>query len=144
MSTLASGADIVGSLGGILAGLSELLLAIGAGIGFVIRGRRNARRERLRTETAAGLAAQEAKKQLETKLDKQHTEQIDAYKQQITDLHARQEGQIDDLQKSYDLQIEQFKQQVRDLTRDRETLLNRLLNSTENPKKEPKEPKSND
>lgn len=83
---LASASDFFGNLGGILAGISELLLALGAGIGFVVRSRRSARRERLRTETAASLAAQEARKVLEERLEKQHHDQIEDYKKQIADL----------------------------------------------------------
>lgn len=130
MSVIVSASDFIGSLGGILAGLSELLLAVGAGLGFVIKSRRNARRERLRTETAASLAAREAQRQLETRLADQHTAQLEQYRQQIMDINKRYEDQIDDLQKAHDLQVEQFKQQVRDLTHDREALLSRLLNGS--------------
>lgn len=138
MIHLASTGDTFASVGGILTGLAEILALTGAGIGFLVRSRRNTRRERLRTETAAGLAAQEAKKQLEAKLDRQHQEQIELYRQQIESLVARQEAEKDDLARSYESTIEQYKQQVADLRRDRESLLRRLLG------KPGKEPESDD
>lgn len=119
MLPLASG-DLFVSLGGILTGIAEILTLVGTGIGFLIRSRRNARRERLRTETAAGLAAQEAKKQLEERLELQHTAAIDQYKEQLEDLQA-----------SYERQLDQYRQQVADLTHDRDALLSRLLDGKE-------------
>jgi uncharacterized protein HemX len=82
----------VSNIGGILTGISELLGILGAGIGFLIRARRNAKRARLRTEAAASLAAQEAKKILEEKLDRQYTSLIEQYKLQIEQLEAQIRG----------------------------------------------------
>ena|ERR1700744_4987356 len=76
------GSSFFSNIGGILSGIAELLVAIGAGIGFLIRSRRNARRERLRTEAAATLAAQETRRNLEARLEKQHADQIQMYKDQ--------------------------------------------------------------
>jgi hypothetical protein len=110
------GTDVFANLGGIFAGLSELLLAIGGGIGFVIRSRRQARRERVRTEAAASLAAQEARKALESKLEQQHGDQVKMLENQLTELRVMQQSQV-----------EQYKNQIIDLQHDREQLLARIL-----------------
>lgn len=115
MIVLASSA-LFANLGSILQGISALLLAVGAGVGFVVRSRRTAQRERLRTEAAATLAAQEAKKALETRLEIQHAAQI-----------ATLESQITELRTLHSVQIEQFKDQIEDLQHDREQLLARIL-----------------
>lgn len=80
------GSSFSSNIGGILSGISELLLALGAGLGFLIRVRRNAQRERLRSEAAASLAARETQKALEAKLDAQYTSQVEQLKTQISDL----------------------------------------------------------
>jgi uncharacterized protein HemX len=110
------GTNLFANLGGILAGLSELLLAIGGGVGFVIRSRRQARRERMRTEAAASLAAQEARKALEAKLEQQHGDQIKQLENQLFETKAMQM-----------IQVEQYKNQITDLQHDREKLLARIL-----------------
>lgn len=124
MSALASG-DLFASVGGILTGIAELLGLIGAGIGYIVRSRRNAHRERLRTETAAGLAAQEAKKQLEARLERQHADLIQQYK-----------DQMEDLEKIHTRERENFQRQIKDLNRDREILLSRLLDINKEPKQD--------
>jgi uncharacterized protein HemX len=113
--------------GTLLAGMAELLTALGAGIAFVIRGRRQARQVRIRTEALAATAAREAQNALEKRLEKQHVDQIQQYKDQIADLQRRQAEQVDDLQRSYELQIAAYKVQIKDLNDDRKTLLDRLL-----------------
>jgi hypothetical protein len=108
--------DIFSNLGSVFEGLSSLLLALGAGVGFLIRGRRTATRARLRTEAAAAVAAREAKKALEERLERQHSEQIKLLESQLTDLRTMHQVQVDS-----------YKIQIADLQRDREQLLSRIL-----------------
>jgi hypothetical protein len=115
------------NIGAILSGLAELLVALGAGIGFIIRTRRGARRERLRAETAASLAAQETKKTLEEKLDKQYTAQLDQYKismkQQIDQANAAALA----IEQSHTIQVAQLQAQIKDLQAVNSHLLERIL-----------------
>jgi hypothetical protein len=87
----------VTSIGPLLTGISELLLAVGAGVGFLIRTRKNARRERLRTEAAASLAATEAKRALEEKLEAQYKVQIEALEAQVRTLQERNDHLLERL-----------------------------------------------
>lgn len=121
MSGSGGGASFLSGIGGILTGISELLLALGAGIGFLIRGRRNHQRERLRTEAAAALAAREAKKALEEKLEAQHSAQIDQYKSERKELQAMQK-----------IQIAQLESQLAVQQSINSNLLNRLLEADKN------------
>src|SRR3954463_15687371 len=89
------GSDLLSNLGAILGGITGLLAALGAGAGFLIRMRAQTRRERLRTEAAAALAAQEARRSLETRLEAQHGEQIKTLENQIQELRIMHAAQIE-------------------------------------------------
>lgn len=73
-------------LSGLLQGLSELFLAIGAGVGFLINSRRNAKRQRVRAEEAAALAAKQTKETLESRLEIERESKENQYEQQIENL----------------------------------------------------------
>lgn len=76
----------LGGIGGLLSGVGEVLVAIGGIATVVIRGRNNAKKERIRAEEAAALAAQQTKKTMEDRIEKQHDEQIIQLNNQIKDL----------------------------------------------------------
>jgi hypothetical protein len=119
MMIYASTGDLVTNLGGILTGVASLLAIVGSGIGFVIRSRRTARNERLRTEAAASLAAQEARRSLEEKLEKQHKAQIDTLVSQAQDLLVM-----------HNTQRAQYEAQIKDLRDLNSHLLDRVLNES--------------
>jgi hypothetical protein len=91
---LADGPSIFANLGNLIQGTTELLALFGAGIGFVIRSRRNSRREKIRTEAAARLAAQETKTTLEARLEAQHAAQVKQFQDQIDSQREQYEDQL--------------------------------------------------
>jgi hypothetical protein len=92
---LADGPSIFANLGNLIQGTTELLALFGAGIGFVIRSRRNSRREKIRTEAAARLAAQETTKTtLEARLEAQHAAQVKQFQDQIDSQREQYEDQL--------------------------------------------------
>lgn len=122
-----SGSTFVSNIGGILSGFAELIVALGAGIGFLIRTRRNARREKLRAEAAASLAAQETKRTLEDKLERQYTSQLEQYKSQMLSQVEQARVQALAIEASHAIQLEQLKAQVKDLQAVNSHLLDRIL-----------------
>jgi uncharacterized protein HemX len=109
--------DFISNSNGFFIGLAELLTVLGGGIAFVFKSRKTSIANRVRTEAAAALAAREAQKSLEDRLEKQHGAQLQQYKEQI-----------ESLIKNYEQQLEILKHQIKDLTDDRTKLLDRLLN----------------
>jgi hypothetical protein len=69
------------SVGSFLGGIAELLLAVGAGIGWFVRRAMNRKREAERIQAATRTAAAATQRALEDKLE-------DVYKDRISDLEA--------------------------------------------------------
>ena|ERR1022692_986184 len=89
--------SILSGTGSFVSGISELILAVGAGIGFFVRNRKQKAREHQRIEEAAAEAAKQTRDQLEAKVEerwKSQTEQL--------------QSQLDDLQKRYDRLLARF------------------------------------
>lgn len=114
---LAAGSSgFAANIGSILSGVSELLLALGGGMAFLLKNRRDAKRERARAEAAAALAAQQVKRTLEEKIENQYSAQFEQNKSQ---LEAERQAHMQ--------QIDLLKNQIKDLQSVNARLMARLL-----------------
>ena len=75
-------------LGSVLTGVSEILLALGAGVGFLIRYRQNARRTELQNQRNAEKAAAAERE----RLDKQYAERMEQYEETIDRMEKQDEN----------------------------------------------------
>jgi hypothetical protein len=82
---LAGGPDWTTNLGSLLTGASEVVTVIAAGVGFLIRTRRNSNREKQRIAESARKAAEDTKAQLEAKIEESKAAEIAAKDAQLAE-----------------------------------------------------------
>lgn len=122
--------DFLAGLGSFTQGVTELLIALGGGIGFLIRSRRQSQRERSRAEEAAALAAKQARETLESKIDSQNKDIVQQYENRISELQRI----IASLPATYESRIEDLKRRAQDEHEENVDLTNRLLRRNERDK----------
>lgn len=101
-----------GGVGALLTGISEVLLALGAGFGFIYRYRQNAKKEAARIKEEATKAAKETA----DKLDQQYLARI-----------AQYDEAIDRLQNTFDNTVRMYEEKLTSLQALNTRLVNQIL-----------------